>query len=230
MRRFLRSTGAEVLDQAEASAQGQQIQRELDRWNQMSGWYRQHLKRIRQHWEALGKPAPFRVVDVGCGPGGLLSELQDWGRRYGIPLELTGLDQGATWLEMAREKLGKDSKVILIQGDATASGFADQTFDLATTTLMMHHLSPERRQAMVRELGRISRSQYIFDLELSLTGVVGWAGVSLALRFSPETRHDGIQSVRRGSTFEEFSILVKDLPVTVARSFPAGLCTLPRQK
>lgn len=224
MRRFLRATSAAP------AASGQQIQQDLDRWHQMSGWYRQHIKRIRQHWEALGKPEPFRILDVGCGPGGLLSELQDWGRRYGIPLELTGLDQEATSLEMAREKLGKDSKVILIQGDATASGFADQAFELATTTLMMHHLPPDRRQVMVRELGRISRTQYIFDVELSLSGVVGWAGVSLALRFSPDTRSDGIQSIRRGSTFEEFSLLVKDLPVTVARSFPAGLCTLPRQK
>ena len=146
---FLRSTEEEILDQEGHSTRGQQILTDLDRWNRISGWYRQHIKRIRKHWEFLKKPQPFRILDVGCGPGGLLEEMANWGTRYGIPLELTGLDHSGDWLLMAQTRLKPWPQIRLVQADATKTGFADKSFDLATTTLMMHHLSPPIRAALL---------------------------------------------------------------------------------
>lgn len=227
--RWLGTKEEEVLDhQDHDSARGRLILGELDKWNELSGWYRAHLKRIRRHWEALDKPQPFRILDVGCGPGGLLVAMLEWGETYGIRLELTGLDRSQAYLEMARERLG--GKVTLVDADATRTPFATGQFHLATTTLMLHHLPMDVRTDLVKELGRVSASQYIFDLERSLTGVVGWAAISAALRFHTDTRHDGIVSVRRGSTYEEMEALVRELPVTVERSFPVGLWTAPRRK
>lgn len=225
--RWLHTSEEEVLDQVGTSSErGRRILGELDRWNELSGWYRSHLKRIRRHWEALEKPQPFRVLDVGCGPGGLMGAMQDWSKTYGIRLELTGLDRNPVYLQMAREELGTGVK--LVEGDATATGFGDGQFHLATTTLMLHHLPNDVRRGLVRELGRVAQSQYIFDLERSLTGVVGWSAIATALRFHADTRHDGVVSVRRGSTLEEFQALVAELPVRAERAFPVGLYTAPK--
>jgi ubiquinone/menaquinone biosynthesis C-methylase UbiE len=225
--RWLHTSEEEVLDQVETTSEhGRRILGELDRWNEMSGWYRAHLKRIRRHWEALGKPQPFRVLDVGCGPGGLLYAMADWSKTYGIRLELTGLDRNPLYLQMAREKIGPTVK--LVEGDATHTTFETGAFHLATTTLMLHHLPNETRLKLVQELGRVSQTQYIFDLERSLTGVVGWSAIATVLRFHADTRHDGVVSVRRGTTLEEFSALVAGLPVRAERAFPVGLYTAPK--
>ena len=225
--RWLGTSREELLDQEDiTSERGRRILNELDKWNEMSGWYRAHLKRIRRHWEALEKPQPFRVLDVGCGPGGLLAAMADWSKTYGIRLELTGLDRSPMYLSMARERLG--DRVKLVEGDATATGFADGAFHLATTTLMLHHLPNEVRQGLVRELGRVAASQYLFDLERSLTGVIGWSAIATALRFHADTRHDGVVSVLRGSTLQEFEALVAGLPVRAERAFPTGLWTAPK--
>jgi hypothetical protein len=42
-----------------------------------------------------------------------------------------------------------------------------------------------------------------------------------------DTLHDGVLSVRRGSTLQEFKALVSPLPVRVRRVFPTALCTVP---
>ncbi len=229
----LRSDGPEILDDEGLSARGQRILSDLDRWNGLSGWYRQHLQRIRRHWDALGKPQPFCVVDVGCGPGGMLEMLAAWGARYSVDVELTGVDSSPAYLEMARQKLsaaGGKSAVRLVEADAARTPFADGEFHLLTSTLMLHHLPDPVRVALVAEAGRIAESQYIFDLERTLTGVVGWSVLAPALGMGADTRHDGVQSVRRACSLEEFRALMAPLPVSVERAFPTGLFTSPASR
>lgn len=223
-RPWLRTDAKEFLDEGDPE-RVKKILSDLERWNDLSGWTRGHLKRIRRHWEALEKPQPFRVVELGCGGGGLLGALLSWGETYGIRVELVGIDRDPEGIRIAREKLG--AKVQLIQGDASHTSFAEKHFHLATCTLMLHHLMPSEQKALVTEMGRIARSQYLFDLERSITGVVGWAALSTALRMSSEARHDGVISVRRGATLEEFQALVAGLPVKAERIFPSSLWTAP---
>lgn len=224
----LRGGEEEILDAALTDAglsdRGRRILSDLDRWNELSGWYRQHLQRIRAHWEAIGKPQPLRLIDVGCGPGGMLAAVAAWAAKYAIRVELTGIDLSPTYLDMARARL---PNARLLAVDATHTPFADQEFDILTTTLMLHHLPDPARAGLIREAGRIAQTQYIFDLERTLTGVVGWSLIAPALGMGEDTRHDGVQSVRRACTFEEFSALVAPLPVRAERAFPTGLFTSP---
>lgn len=74
-------------------------------------------------------------------------------------------------------------------------------FDLVTNTLMMHHLPQEVRVAMVREMGRVARSVYLFDLEVTVYGAVGFAVLGRLLGLGADCVSDGVTSVRRASTF-----------------------------
>ena len=75
--------------------------------------------------------------------------------------------------------------------------------------------------------GYVARSVYLFDLEVTLYGAVGFAMLAPALGLGRDAVHDGILSVRRGSTLEELRALVDGLPVKAVRVFPSALCTLP---
>ncbi len=221
-----RTHGEEILDTEGLSERGHAILADLDRWNRLAGWYRFHTRQVALHWVALGRPTPFKVVDVGTGPGGLLAAIADWADAEDIPVELTGVDLNPGYAAMARARLG--DRAVILEADATCLPAGDGAFHLGTSTLMMHHLPADVRHAMVAEMGRVTRSVYLFDLEITLHGMVGFALISRLLGFRAETRHDGLLSVRRASTLSEFQALVAPLPVRARRVFPSALCTVPR--
>jgi SAM-dependent methyltransferase len=225
LQRHLRTDRDEVLDREGLSARGRVVLADLDRWNRLSGWYRGHLRRITAHWEALGRPEPFRVLDVGTGPGALLAEVAEHFERRGVAVELVGVDLSESYAEVARERLGDRARVVV--ADATALPFEAGAFHLGTTALMVHHLPAEVRPRVISELHRTCESAYVFDLELTLYGTVGWGLLATLLRMSPDTRHDGMVSVRRGSTLAEFRELVAPLGQPVRRVWPTALCTVP---
>jgi SAM-dependent methyltransferase len=218
---MLRTQEEEILDREGFSARGRRIIQDVERWNRAARWYAGHVARVHLHWDALGRPSPFRVLDVGCGAGGLLAALAE----SDLPCELTGVDLSPAFVQMAAQALGRRATVL--QADATALPFPDQAFDLVTNTLMMHHLPHGVRHQLVAEMGRVARSTYLFDLEVTLYGCVGFAVLGPLVGLGADAVHDGLVSVRRGSTLAEFRALVAPLPVRVARVFPSALCTLP---
>lgn len=226
LQRLLRTDREEILDAEGLNPRGRAILDDLHRWNSMSGWYRQHCRRVEEHWRAVGCPDPVRVLDVGTGPGGLLEALAEHFRGLGVTAELTGVDLSNDYVAMARDRVGDRARVI--QGDATDLPFEGGHFHIATSTLMLHHLPREVRTALVAELGRVCHTVYLFDLEITLYGTLGWGLLATVLGMGADTRHDGMVSVRRGSTLSEFRELVAPLPVTGRRAFPTGLYTAPR--
>lgn len=224
--RALRTHGEEILDALDGSdpvAQG--ILADLERWNRLSGWTRRHVAMVQRHWEAQGRPEPFRVLDVGTGRGALLEAIADHLDGLGVEAELVGLDLSEGYVASARERLGARARIL--QGDATALPFEDGAFHLGTNALMVHHLPQALRGRVVAELGRTCRAVYLFDLELTLYGTIGFALGATLLRMQPETRHDGVLSVRRGSTFAEFEALTAELPGRAVRVFPSALAVVP---
>jgi SAM-dependent methyltransferase len=218
---LFRGEGEEIMDREGLSARGVRILRDLDRWNAVSGWTRGHVRRVRAHWEALGRPRPFRVLDVGTGPGALLEALA----ASDLPVELTGLDLQDDYVRYAQERLGGRARVV--QGDATALPFGPGTFDLVTNTLTLHHIPRAQRPRIVEEIRRVARSAYLFDLEITLYGLVCFAPGAVAVGMGLDSVHDGIVSLRRSSTLDELAELVRPLPVRVVRVFPSAMCTMP---
>lgn len=89
----------------------------------------------------------MRVLDVGCGGGALL----DLYRHRGC--EVTGVDLSPAMLTRARKRLGEDAN--LQTCDATQLPFADASFDLVTTMLVLHEMSDDSRASAVAEMRRV---------------------------------------------------------------------------
>ena len=100
------------------------------------------------------------LLDVGCGPGNLLGILHD----KHTDSKLTGLDVDPKILKIARNKLS--DKIEFIESSATELPFPDNSLDVVTSTLMIHHLKSHEKEKMIKEVYRILKTGgrfYLFD-------------------------------------------------------------------
>lgn len=108
-----------------------------------------------------------RVLDVGCGNGAALADLERLGAGRA---DLHGVDLLEDRVEQARERLpGADIRV----ADARALPFEDATFDLVLGfTLLSSVVDPRARGEVAREMKRVSRPGgviLLYDFRLNPT-------------------------------------------------------------
>ncbi len=97
-------------------------------------------------------PRDAAVLDVGTGPGVLLSEIAT--RRP--DLRLTGIDLSGDMVTAAARNLSPfGDRVEVRVADVTAMPFPDASFDLVVSSFSLHHW--DRPEAAVPELARVLR-------------------------------------------------------------------------
>ena len=89
-----------------------------------------------------------KVLDVGCGPGALTSELV---RRLG-PSSVVAVDPSATFVTAARER---HPEIVVRQGAAERLPFDDGAFDAALAQLVVHFMTDPI--VGLGEMGRVTR-------------------------------------------------------------------------
>lgn len=94
--------------------------------------------------------ASRRVLDVGCGAGQWLADLETWGA---IREQLSGLDLLPERVDAARARLaGADIR----HGDATELPWEDDSFDVVLQSMMLSSiLDPAARAACALEMARV---------------------------------------------------------------------------
>lgn len=98
---------------------------------------------LARHWWRV-RPGD-RVIDIGCGPGGVLESLPD-GVHY------VGIDLSETYIRSARKRFGERGQFIV--GDAgrlvESSDARLQAADLVLCTGLLHHLDDAEALAVLR--------------------------------------------------------------------------------
>ena len=103
---------------------------------------------------ALRLPHLARVLEIGCGRGVALPELDDRLE----PVELIGLDIDGALLAEARERVRNTcTRATLVEGDARDLPFEDGRFDLVIDFGTCYHVSDtmDGRRAALREVARV---------------------------------------------------------------------------
>ena len=96
-----------------------------------------------------------KVLDIGCGYGGLLIYLKG---KVGITEVMEGLDCSDVMVKLATEEVhqrGLDADIKIRQGVATRLPYPDGTFDVILSTYVLKHLSDASCREMYAEVMRV---------------------------------------------------------------------------
>ena len=143
------------------------------------------------------------LLEVAAGTGYVPEAARERLRHRGLSLQITSLDRAASHLNF---HLNNGNRAVA--ADAFALPFRDAAFDLLSSNLFAHHLSPQELVQFVNEALRVCRVAVLINdlvrhpLHISLV----YAGMPLYR--SGLTRHDAPASVRQAYTVEEMQTLL----------------------
>ena len=203
-----RCIAREMMDDDEAlgsAAQWRQSLGDLARVNSwLGGWHA-----LRRELDRLPTP-PESIVDIATGGADLPERMLSHLERQGVRVRCVAVDRSARILGLAQTMRRGDDRLTFVQADARRLPFADQSFDLATCNLALHHFDPPDATLVLRELARIGRTVIVNDLRRHF---VAWAFARVVFPVftdNPFTRNDGPLSVRRAYTPAELETLARD--------------------
>jgi SAM-dependent methyltransferase len=183
-----RSLEPELMDSLDASsAVLEKFHRDLARVHRLLGSFP-----TIEHFLRVDDRPIRRVLDIGCGGGALLAYLH---KRMGV--EVIGVDPNP----------GHTANVPVIQLDAVRSPLPEA--DVAVSSLVAHHLTPEENVQLIRNVQRSCRRFVILDLIRHPLPLVLFT-LFICPLIGHEAAVDGRQSIRRAFTPDEFAALVRE--------------------
>lgn len=194
---------------------------DLQQVNRLTLAYRSTLHFLDQ----LPPKGTLRIVDVGSGGGDLLRQIEQWAKRRGVAVELTGIDLNPHAARAAQEFTAPDSTIQWITGNAFSH---DRPIDVVVSSLFTHHLAePEIVQFLAWSESVARLGWFVNDLAreaIPFRFFGPWARVMGWHRF---VRHDGPVSFRRSFREADWDRMLRAAGVQGAqlqRWTPARLC------
>ncbi len=183
------SLEAEILDGVDISEDILvRAHRDLDRLHGLFGNTSAFIAAIRSD------PLPVRrVLDVGCGHGGMLLQLQ---RKLGV--DVIGVD--------LRPPAAPAVAFPILRADAVRDRLPEA--DVAICTWLAHHLSEDEFISLIRNVGRSCRRLIVLDLVRNRLPLVLFR-TFMAPFLSPVNVADGCTSIRRAFTPDEMRAVVR---------------------
>jgi ubiquinone/menaquinone biosynthesis C-methylase UbiE len=122
----------------------------------------EHEASARWLLEAIGIRPGARVLDVGCGPYGILGFLAG---AVGLTGEVVGLERERRFVEIVKTEVTRLGlgNVTVVQGDALSSGLDRESFDLVHERLVLVNV-PERRE-LLAEMASLAAPGGVVALE-----------------------------------------------------------------
>jgi ubiquinone/menaquinone biosynthesis C-methylase UbiE len=169
-----------------------------------------------EHALRLIGPAAGCALDIGCGPGQILTKLSarlpEW--------KFIGVDRSLTMIHRATSVL---HSVFFLAGDACALPFGDSSFDLVLCNSVLHHIGdPARLFAEIRRIAKPGAAILLRDLRRPSR-----FGFPLHARWYGR-HYEGLMyrlyrdSVRAAYTPEEISAMLNAAGISGARLFTHG--------
>lgn len=200
---------------------------DLAQVNRLTFAYRPTLQWLRS---VLSTGAdPVHIVDVGCGGGDMLRQVERWAKRSGIAVRLTGIDLNPYAARVSREMTPSSSEIEWRTGDAF-SYQPDQPIDYVISSLFMHHLPDAEIVRFLEWMERVTtRGWFVNDLHREQLPYFGFQLLARVMRWHRFVQHDGPVSIRRAFRHKDWEMYLRLAAVPADRvkllTFrPARLC------
>lgn len=181
----------------------------IRRVNFLYGGHRMH-KRMFQRISPPFQGKKLHVLEVASGYADVLQAASLLLMKKNISLKISLLDRCPRHLPKVQNWNAALPKPDLITGDALAIPMADNSVDVVSCCLFLHHLSVDQARDFLREALRVARvAVLVNDVERKRINYF----LSLLYRFmdpSKLSRHDGPTSVRQAYTYAEVQELLRE--------------------
>jgi len=179
---------------------------DLGRLNRFSGGVHLTIGALGRLTRDLAPGAGLEIVDLATGGGDFPRAMATWAGRRGLRARVLATDLNPQILGLAARDAPPGVEFAV--ADARRLPFDDGAFDVATCSLLLHHLEPDDAVAMLEEMRRVARRGVIVnDLVRSWVGYLGGLVVPRMMSKNPLFRHDAPLSVRRAYTRGEMAAL-----------------------
>jgi ubiquinone/menaquinone biosynthesis C-methylase UbiE len=155
------------------------------------------VERVAQH---LGAES-LSLLEVAAGAGVVPAAVTAAFAKTDIQIEVTLLDRASSHLKNGDRRA--------VAGDALALPFSDNSFDLVSSSLFVHHLAPDEVVQFANEGLRVCRAAVLINDLVRHPAHLGLVYAGLPLYRSRLTRHDAPASVRRAYTVNEMRDLLR---------------------
>lgn len=194
-----RARGRERLD--ESHHDPYRIHRTLDHMAGVNRWLG-GSRVVLEHVKPCLGTGELQILDVGTGAGDIPRRVTRWAARRGRRVTVTAVDRQYQVAQIARDRSHMEPAIRVAVGDGLRLPFPPDSFDVAISSMTLHHLGDDEAATFVSELGRVARQTVIVnDLERHRINYAGAKVLAHTVwRSDPYTRHDGPLSVRRSFT------------------------------
>jgi len=197
--------------------------RDLARVNQWLGGARLSVSLIAEAVD-FGTADAVRILDIGTGGADIpLAILASWPAEPSPSIVAT--DVRPEVLVAARTihpALDRTPEIALEVVDGRTLPYPDGSFDIAHTSLVLHHLEPDEAVELLREMRRVAGAVVVNDLNRTRLDWLGAWLISHGLTRNHYTRNDAALSVRRAYTVREMAAMLREAglrPVRLRRGF-----------
>jgi SAM-dependent methyltransferase len=169
---------------------------------------------------------PVRVVDVACGGGDITLDLWRRARAANLSIEFAGCDISPVALDHARQQADRErARIDFFEHDPVHEPLPE-FYDLAISSLFLHHLPGDEAVTVLNHLGERCRQVAIDDLARTTWGwLLAWGG-SRAVTRNPVVHVDATRSVEGAFTPAELAQLAEHAGLKkprIRRRWPARM-------
>ena len=196
--------------------------RDIERVNR---WMGGSALTIRGVAELVARTDPTRqltILDLGTGSGDIPKTVCDWARRWNRKISIVATDRSPEILQLA--STGGYPEIRFEPADACNLEYPARSFDIVTSSLLLHHLPADRARAALIDMGRVARLGVVInDIVRHNPGYWIARLLSILTTTNRLTRADGPLSVRRALTLVELFNLFEGTNLDIARVDQWGL-------
>jgi len=199
-----RTDEREIMD--DFTLEGKALRTNLDILASINKWLggnQVSLNGIQKLIKKLPRDQKLVIVDLGCGNGDMLRRVSKLGDRIGYQFKLMGIDANKDSIQYATLLSLGYKNITFHQMNIFSEEFKDLTYDIALSTLFLHHLNDEEIIDKLSLLNKQARVGIVVnDLHRNKVAYFLFNIISFFIN-NKIIRNDGLISIRRGFKKDE---------------------------